>query len=109
MCIRDRAIALRLSAFGCRISYHNRHAIADSPYLYEASPLDLASNVDVLVVAAAGGEGTRGLVSREVIEELGPRGYLINIARGSVVDQDALVDALLNGKLAGAGLDVFAD
>lgn len=104
-----KAIALRLSAFGCRISYHNRHAIADSPYLYEASPLDLASNVDVLVVAAAGGEGTRGLVSREVIEELGPRGYLINIARGSVVDQDALVDALLNGKLAGAGLDVFAD
>ncbi|MCZ0727313.1 2-hydroxyacid dehydrogenase [Mycolicibacterium iranicum] len=104
-----KAITLRLSAFGCRISYHNRHAIADSPYLYEASPLDLASNVDVLVVAAAGGEGTRGLVSREVIEELGPRGYLINIARGSVVDQDALVDALLNGKLAGAGLDVFAD
>lgn len=104
-----KAIAVRLSAFGCRISYHNRHAIADSPYTYEASPLDLASNVDVLVVAAAGGDGTRGLVSCEVIEELGPRGYLINIARGSVVDQDALVDALLNGKLAGAGLDVFAN
>ncbi|MDA2891887.1 2-hydroxyacid dehydrogenase [Mycolicibacterium sp. BiH015] len=104
-----KAIALRLSAFGCRISYHNRHVIADSPYIYEASPLDLASNVDVLIVAAAGGDGTRGLVSREVIEELGPRGYLINIARGSVVDQDALVEALLKGKLAGAGLDVFAD
>lgn len=104
-----KAIARRLSAFGCDISYHNRHEIADSPYTYAASPVELASNVDVLIVAAAGGDGTRGLVSREVIEELGPRGYLINIARGSVVDEDALVEALLNGKLAGAGLDVFAD
>lgn len=104
-----KAIAERLSAFGCLISYHNRREVADSPYTYAASPLDLASNVDVLIVAAAGGDGTRGLVSREVIAELGPRGYLINIARGSVVDQDALVEALLNGKLAGAGLDVFTD
>ncbi|WP_419179448.1 2-hydroxyacid dehydrogenase [Mycolicibacterium iranicum] len=104
-----KAIALRLNAFGCRISYHNRHEIADSPYAYAKSPVDLASDVDVLIVAAAGGDGTRGLVSREVIEELGPRGYLVNIARGSVVDQDALVEALLNGRLAGAGLDVFAD
>lgn len=104
-----KAIALRLNPFGCHISYHNRREIADSPYAYAKSPVDLASDVDVLIVAAAGGDGTRGLVSREVIEELGPRGYLVNIARGSVVDQDALVEALLNGKLAGAGLDVFAD
>lgn len=104
-----KAIAERLSAFGCVISYHNRREVADSRYTYAASPLDLASNVDVLIVAAAGGESTRGLVSKDVIAELGPRGYLINIARGSVVDQDALVEALLDGRLAGAGLDVFTD
>jgi lactate dehydrogenase-like 2-hydroxyacid dehydrogenase len=104
-----KAIALRLSAFGCSISYHNRREVADSPYTYAASPVELAQRVDVLVVAAAGGEGTRGLVSREVIDALGAEGYLINIARGSVVDQDALVEALVGGRLAGAGLDVFTD
>lgn len=104
-----KAIALRLSAFGCSISYHNRHQVADSSYTYAVSPVELARGVDVLVVAAAGGDGTRGLVSREVIDALGPQGYLINIARGSVLDQDALVAALLNGGLAGAGLDVFTD
>ncbi|BBX66654.1 2-hydroxyacid dehydrogenase [Mycolicibacterium psychrotolerans] len=104
-----QAIAHRLSAFGCSISYHNRHRVQDSPYTYAASPAELAGGVDVLVVAAAGGDGTRGLVSAEVLDALGPQGYLVNIARGSVVDQDALVSALLNGRLAGAGLDVFAD
>ncbi|ANI38055.1 2-hydroxyacid dehydrogenase [Mycolicibacterium vaccae] len=103
------AIALRLSAFGCAISYHNRREVADSPYGYAASPVELASTVDVLIVAAAGGDGTRGLVGRDVLDALGPHGYLINIARGSVVDQDALVSALVEGRLAGAGLDVFAD
>jgi lactate dehydrogenase-like 2-hydroxyacid dehydrogenase len=63
----------------------------------------------VLIVAAAGGFGTQGLVSREVIEALGADGYLVNIARGSVVDEHALVEALVGGRLAGAGLDVFAD
>ncbi|MGP4055694.1 2-hydroxyacid dehydrogenase [Mycobacterium sp. 4D054] len=103
------AIAVRLSAFGCTISYHNRHEVTDSPYTYAASPVELASRVDVLIVAAAGGAGTRGLVSSEVLDALGPQGYLINIARGSVVDQEALVAALVQGRLAGAGLDVFAD
>jgi lactate dehydrogenase-like 2-hydroxyacid dehydrogenase len=103
------AIAKRLSGFGCTISYHNRHEIADSPYEYVSSPERLALRVDVLVVAAAGGSGTRKLVSREVIDALGPKGYLVNIARGSVVDEDALVEALSHGGLAGAGLDVFAD
>lgn len=103
------AIAHRLTAFGCTISYHNRHQLADAPYAYAASPVDLAGGVDVLVVAAAGGDGTRGLVSAAVLDALGPQGYLVNIARGSVVDQEALVSALVNGRLAGAGLDVFAD
>ena len=103
------AIAKRLSAFGCSISYHNRRQIADSPYTYMSSPEELARNVDVLIVAAAGGSSTRKLVSREVIDALGVDGYLVNIARGSVVDEEALVEALSEGRLAGAGLDVFAD
>jgi lactate dehydrogenase-like 2-hydroxyacid dehydrogenase len=103
------AMALRLSAFGCQISYHNRRPVEGSPYRYVGSPVELAQGVDVLIVAAAGGDGTRRLVSREVIEALGADGYLINIARGSVVDEDALVDALGGGRLAGAGLDVFED
>jgi lactate dehydrogenase-like 2-hydroxyacid dehydrogenase len=103
------AIALRLKAFGCSISYHNRRPVEGSPYAYVSSASELARNVDVLVVAAAGGSGTQRLVSREVIDALGSDGYLINIARGSVVDEDALVDALAAGRLAGAGLDVFVD
>jgi lactate dehydrogenase-like 2-hydroxyacid dehydrogenase len=102
------AIALRLSAFGCTIFYHNRHQVADSTYTYVASLEELARNVDVLIVAAAGGDGTKGLINREVLDALGAEGYLINIARGSVVDEDALVEALTAGRLAGAGLDVFA-
>jgi len=102
------AIALRLSAFGCAICYHNRHQVADSTYTYVASVEELARNVDVLIVAAAGGDATKGLVNREVLDALGAEGYLINIARGSVVDEDALVEALTAGRLAGAGLDVFA-
>jgi lactate dehydrogenase-like 2-hydroxyacid dehydrogenase len=103
------AIALRLSAFGCTISYHNRHVVEGSPYTYVGSPVELARGVDVLIVAAAGGSGTQGLVDREVIDALGAGGYLVNIARGSVVDEEALVSALTDGRLAGAGLDVFAD
>ena len=103
------AIAKRLSAFGCTIAYHNRHQVEDSPFDYVTSPEELARRVDVLIVAAAGGSGTRNLVSREVIDALGVDGYLVNIARGSVVDEDALVEALAAGRLAGAGLDVFAD
>lgn len=103
------AIAKRLNAFGCTISYHNRNEKPESPYAYVESPVALARAVDVLVVAAAGGSGTRQLVDAEVIDALGQSGYLINIARGSVVDEVALVDALTNGRLAGAGLDVFAD
>lgn len=103
------AIATRLSAFGCTISYHNRRQIPDSPYRYADSPVELARRVQVLVVAAAGGTATRHLVDREVFDALGADGYLVNIARGTVIDQDALVEALTHGRLAGAGLDVFAD
>ncbi|NDZ92759.1 2-hydroxyacid dehydrogenase [Streptomyces sp. SID6673] len=102
------AIADRLTAFGCTIAYHNRRVVDGSPFRYAASPAELAASVDVLIVAAAGGAGTRHLVDREVLEALGANGFLINVARGSVVDEDALVELLQNGRLAGAGLDVFA-
>jgi lactate dehydrogenase-like 2-hydroxyacid dehydrogenase len=103
------AIAARLVGFGCGIAYHNRREVPGSPYRYLASPVALAESVDVLVVATVGGAETEHLVSRAALEALGPQGYVINIARGSVVDQDALVELLVAGRLAGAGLDVFTD
>ncbi len=103
------AIATRLLGFDCAIAYHNRHRIDGSPYRYAESPVELAESVDILVVATTGDHKTRHLVDRAVLEALGPEGYLINIARGSVVDQDALVELVVGGGLGGAGLDVFAD
>lgn len=102
------AIAHRLAAFGCEISYHNRHQVTDSPYRYVESPRALAADVDTLVVAAAGGAHTAKLVDRAVLEALGSDGLLINVARGSVVDEEALVEMLVGGQLGGAGLDVYA-
>jgi lactate dehydrogenase-like 2-hydroxyacid dehydrogenase len=103
------AIATRLLGFDCAIAYHNRRRIDGSPFRYVESPLELAASVDVLVVATTVDHRTRHLVDRAVLEALGPEGYLINIARGSVVDQEALVELLTGGSLGGAGLDVFAD
>src|SRR5258708_38760718 len=91
------ATAPRLVGFGCPIAYHNRHQVPDAPSRYAASPIDLAESVDVFVVATAGGAGTTNLVSRSVLEALGPDGYLINVARGSVVDQNVLVELLAGG------------
>jgi lactate dehydrogenase-like 2-hydroxyacid dehydrogenase len=102
------AIAHRLTAFNCVIAYHNRHELPGSGYRYAPSAVDLAKSVEVLVVATTGGKDAPPLVSRDVLEALGPDGYLINIARGSVVDEQALVELLAQGRLAGAGLDVVA-
>ncbi len=98
------AIATRLRGFDCAIAYHNRHEIPPgSPYRYAASPVELAADVDVLVVVTAGGPpDTAHLVDREVLAALGPDGYLINVARGSVVDQNVLIEFLEQGRLAGA-------
>lgn len=103
------AIATRLLGFDCAIAYHNRRRIEDSPFRYAGSPVELAESVDVLVIATTGDRNTRKLVDRAVLRALGPDGYLINIARGSVVDEDALVELLAAGELGGAGLDVFAE
>lgn len=101
------AIAKRAEAFGMTIAYTSRNAKADSPYRYLPSAAALAAEVDFLVVITPGGAGTRKLIDAEVLAALGPKGYLINVARGSVVDEQALVAALVAGKIAGAGLDVF--
>jgi lactate dehydrogenase-like 2-hydroxyacid dehydrogenase len=102
------AIAHRLSGFNCAVTYHNRHELPGSGYPYAPSAVDLAKSVEVLVVATTGGKDALPLVSRDVLEALGADGYLINIARGSVVDEEALVELLARGRLAGAGLDVVA-
>jgi lactate dehydrogenase-like 2-hydroxyacid dehydrogenase len=102
-----REIARRAEACGMKILYFGRRAQAEIPYRYVSSLLDLAAEADVLVLSCPGGEATRNLVDRKVLEQLGLRGYLINVARGSVVDEPALIEALSQGTIAGAGLDVF--
>lgn len=103
-----RAVATRFEAFGCPISYHSRRPVAGSTYTYEATPLALAASVDLLVVTASGTPEATRLVDRAVLEVLGPEGFLVNVSRGWVVDEDALVDLLTRGRLGGAGLDVLA-
>lgn len=102
------AVARRLEGFGVEIDYHTRHK-RDVPYAWHESPVTLAAAVDVLVVLTPGGDATRHLVGTEVLTELGPDGILINVARGSVVDTEALIEALQNGTILSAGLDVFED
>jgi len=101
------AIAKRAAGFDMEVRYHNRREIAGSAFVYEPTLKSLAGWCDFLVVASAGGADTRHLVSAEILAALGPKSFLINIARGSVIDEAALVDALVNKKIAGAGLDVF--
>ena len=102
-----RAIAKRGSGFDMDVRYHNRRRLSDVGFVYEPSLAALAQWADFLVVASAGGPETRHLVSADVIASLGRDGFLINIARGSVVDEAALVEALVNKRIAGAALDVF--
>jgi len=102
-----RVIAHRSIGFDMEVRYHSRQQSDEVPYGYEPSLESLARWADYLVVATAGGPSTRHLVSAAVLDALGPRGFLINIARGTVVDEAALVDALVHQRIAGAGLDVF--
>ena len=103
-----QAIARRAAAFDMPIAWHGP-AKKNLPYQYQPQLVELARSVDFLVAACPGGDQTRGLISREVLTALGPNGIFINIARGSVVDEAAMVELLVSGQLGGAGLDVFVD
>ncbi len=102
------AVARRAMACGMKIRYHNRRK-KDVAYPYDPDPVTLAKNSDVLMVVTPGGAETRNLVNARVLDALGAQGYLVNIARGSVVDEPVLLKYLQEKKIAGAGLDVFAD
>jgi lactate dehydrogenase-like 2-hydroxyacid dehydrogenase len=102
-----KAVARRAEAFGLNIGYHDSKPMGDLPYRSHPTLLDLAEASDILLVACEGGQATRGLVDAAVLEALGPGGYLVNTARGSIVDQQALVRALVERRIAGAALDVF--
>jgi lactate dehydrogenase-like 2-hydroxyacid dehydrogenase len=104
-----KAIARRLDAFGVPVAYHGRNAQAGVAYRYYPDLIGMARDVDVLLVMTPGGAATKHLIDAKVLEALGPDGILINMARGSVVDEAALIDALQNKKIYSAGLDVFAD
>jgi lactate dehydrogenase-like 2-hydroxyacid dehydrogenase len=102
------AIAKRAAACGMKIRYHNRNR-KDVPHPYDPDPVTLARNSDVLIVVTPASAETNRIINEKVLQALGPKGYLVNIARGSVVDEPVLLRYLQEGKIAGAGLDVFAD
>ena len=102
-----QAIAHRAAAFSMRIGYTARSEKSDLPYAYHPTPAALAAHSDFLVVITPGGAATRKLIDAEVLKALGPQGCVINVARGSVIDETALIEALRNKVIAGAGLDVF--
>ena len=104
-----QAIADRAKAFGLEIKWYGPRAKPDVSYAYEPDLLKLAEWCDVLAIAARGDKSTEGLVNADVIKAVGPDGIIINISRGSVIDEDALIDALKSGALGGAGLDVFME
>jgi hydroxypyruvate reductase len=104
-----QAIANRALAFGMSVAYTSRSARAEVPYRHFSTAAALAAESDYLVVIVPGGAATRKLVDAAVLKALGPKGVLVNVARGSVVDEAALIAALQNGEIAGAGLDVFED
>ena len=102
-----KAIADRVEPFGVSVAYHNRRRKDDAEYHFYPSLVEMASDVDILMIVVPGGDSTRHLVDAEILKALGPDGILINVARGSVVDEQALVDALRANTIMAAGLDVF--
>jgi lactate dehydrogenase-like 2-hydroxyacid dehydrogenase len=103
-----RAIARRLEAFGVPVVYHTRRPRPEVAYRHYPDLVEMARAVDVIIAIVPGGAATRNLIDAKVLEALGPDGILINVARGSVVDEAALIEALKQGKILAAGLDVFA-
>ena len=103
-----KAIARRLEAFGVPVVYHARNPQAGVSYKYYPKLLDMARDVDTLIVIVPGGASTANMINAEVLKALGPNGVLVNMARGSVVDEPALIEAIKNRTIYSAGLDVFA-
>ncbi|MCO5132342.1 MAG: 2-hydroxyacid dehydrogenase [Xanthobacteraceae bacterium] len=103
-----QAIARRLDAARVPVVYHSRNPAAGVSYQYYPKLLDMARAVDTLVVITPGGAATANLINAEVMKELGPRGVIVNLARGTVIDEPALIAALKSGTILAAGLDVFA-
>lgn len=104
-----KAVAVRAQAFGMNVAYTGRAIKQDQPYLWFDNARSLASHVDYLVVCASGGPETSGMINARVIEALGPTGVLVNVARGSLVDEPALISALSERRILAAGLDVFSN
>jgi len=104
-----KAIARRLEAFGLPVVYHGRNAQPDVPYRHYPDLVAMARDVDVMIVITPGGAATRHLINAKVLEALGPNGIFVNVSRGSVVDEDALIAALKGRKILAAGLDVYAN
>ena len=104
-----KEIARRCQAMKMRVSYHGRSEQPFEPYRWYASLEAMAADVDWLIIVAPGAPSTRGIVSRAVLEALGRTGALVNVSRGALIDEPALVDCLVSGRLGGAALDVFAD
>jgi lactate dehydrogenase-like 2-hydroxyacid dehydrogenase len=102
-----KEIAARAQVMKMRVVYHGRHRQGDEPFIFYDSLEDMARDSDWLVIIAPGGKGTDGIVSRKVLEALGPEGYLVNVARGTLIDEAAMVEMLKNKTLGGAALDVF--
>jgi lactate dehydrogenase-like 2-hydroxyacid dehydrogenase len=102
-----KEIAQRARAFGVEVVYHGRKPQDDAPYLYYPTLLGMAKACDILMISAPGGATTRKIVDKAVLEALGPDGVLVNIARGTLVDEEALIQALTDGTILAAGLDVF--
>ena len=102
-----KEIAVRAQAMKMRVVYHGRRRQADEPFTYYSDLTDMARDADWLVIIAPGGKGTEKIVSRQVLEALGPDGYVVNMARGTLIDEAAMVELLASKKLGGAALDVF--
>ena len=104
-----KAIAKRVEAFGVPVVYHSRNSQKDVSYKYYAKLVDMAKDVDTLIVITPGGPATKHLINAEVLAALGPRGIVINMSRGTVVDDAALIKALRKKTIYSAGLDVFVN
>ncbi|KPF71105.1 dehydrogenase [Bosea sp. AAP35] len=104
-----KAVAHRVEAFGLPIAYHGRSRQEDVPYRYYPSLVEMAADVDTLISVAPGGASTHHIINAEVLKALGPNGVVINVGRGTVIDEQALIEALQNKTILSAGLDVFED